>query len=137
MQISIIRNAALAGILFIAIIQSAFGQPGGTRPAAEGSIYGKVLDGDTKKPLEFAVIQLLVAGEDSSRKLVNGALSAHNGDFRMDKVTIGQTYLLTITLIGFEPQEIMVNLSKGGGGLKDVGNVLLEQRRMYFRIFRV
>jgi hypothetical protein len=33
------------------------GGPGGPRQAMTGKVYGKVIDADTKKPVEYAVIR--------------------------------------------------------------------------------
>ena len=63
-----------------------------------GKVTGKVLDGNTGEPLEYANITLLKA---SDSVMANGTVSASNGSFTISAPS--GRYILKITFIGYEP----------------------------------
>ncbi len=105
------------------------GRPG-KGPGATGRIYGKVLD-DQKKPVEYAIVKVLEVQKTPEgkleEKLIQGALTASNGDFSVDKVPIGVPLLVTIELIGFESKKVNAQLSPTSFPVeKDMGNIVLS-----------
>lgn len=62
-----------------------------------GVLYGKLLDAQSGKPVEYASVALLRVADSS---LVTGMLSKTNGDFRFEGVPQGP-YLLRINFIGY------------------------------------
>ena len=108
------------------------GGPGGPRQAMTGKVYGKVIDADTKKPVEYAVIQVLkavAAGVDSTKApLVNGGISAANGDFSIDNIPVGEPLTLAVNFVGYGIYRAPFTLNAGQGmGMpeKDLGNIKL------------
>ncbi|RBL90721.1 TonB-dependent receptor [Chitinophaga flava] len=96
-------------------------QPGGKNPVANtGSIYGKLQDAQTGKPVEYASVAIL--RPDSS--VLTGMLSKPNGDFNFDNLTIGK-YILKINFIGYEVFFKPVQLS-GKTTTMDAGNIKLH-----------
>jgi outer membrane receptor protein involved in Fe transport len=100
--------------------------PGGQKPT--GRVYGKVVEGDSKSPVEYAVLQVfrsVVKGDSTTKQLISGGLSASNGDFSVDNVPVGEELLLQISFVGFEPQDIKFQLPRGPMPEKDLGNIKL------------
>ncbi|CAL1518302.1 TonB-dependent receptor domain-containing protein [Chitinophaga sp. MM2321] len=96
-------------------------QQGGKGAAANtGTIYGKLLDAQTGKPVEYASVALLRA--DSS--VLTGMLSKPNGDFNFESVAHGK-YLLKINFIGYETFYKPAPLTGKTSSL-DVGNIKLK-----------
>lgn len=96
-------------------------QPGGkAAPASTGSIYGKLLDAQTGKPIEYASVALLRA--DST--VQTGMLSKTNGDFNFDNIALSK-YILKINFIGYETIYKPAVLS-GKTSSIDIGNVKLK-----------
>ncbi|MBC9933357.1 outer membrane beta-barrel family protein [Chitinophaga qingshengii] len=96
-------------------------QPGAKNAAATaGTIYGKLLDAQTGKPVEYASVALL--RPDSS--VLTGMLSKPNGDFNFDNLAIGK-YILKINFIGYEAFFKPVQLSPKSTSL-DAGNIKLH-----------
>ncbi|MCW3465643.1 outer membrane beta-barrel family protein [Chitinophaga nivalis] len=87
---------------------------------ATGALYGKLLDAQTNKPVEYASVALLRA--DSS--VLTGMLSKPNGDFNFEHVALGK-YLLKINFIGYETTFKSVALTPASNTL-DVGNIRLK-----------
>jgi len=96
-------------------------QPGGKAASAStGSIYGKLLDAQTGKPIEYASVALLRA--DST--VQTGMLSKTNGDFNFDNIALSK-YILKINFIGYETIYKPAVLS-GKTSSIDIGNVKLK-----------
>lgn len=64
-------------------------------------VYGKVVDNDTRKAVEFATVTLLALRKDS---IISGALVQQNGDFNLTKLPFGK-YRLRISFIGYKTYE--------------------------------
>jgi len=107
-------------------------QGGGPRQAMVGKVYGKIIDDDTKKPVEYAVVQVFKAtkpGEDSTKaELIGGGISASNGDFSVDNVPVGEPLTLAVNFVGYGIYRSNFTLNAGQGmGIpeKDLGNIKL------------
>ncbi len=107
-------------------------QGGGPRQSMSGKVYGKIIDADTKKPVEYAVVQVfkaVPAGEDSTKApLVGGGISAANGDFSVENVPVGESLTLAVNFVGYGIYRSNFTLSPGQGmGIpeKDLGNIKL------------
>ncbi|MDE7136637.1 MAG: TonB-dependent receptor, partial [Muribaculaceae bacterium] len=88
---------------------------------AKGDISGKVLDKDTKVPVEFAVVQLV--SEKTGKPTSFGANTDENGVFTIAGVPDGN-YSVRITLIGSVPQSRPVKVA---GTNVDVGTINLAE----------
>lgn len=132
-------------ILFLFISHQLFAQmPGGIRMQNRnmnvGRFYGKVIDAQTGKPVEFAAVQLTQTKKDSvtgetKDALVTGMLTGGNGDFSLTEVPVMGKFTLKIALIGYKPysQAISFSINPGQGMQqmmnaidKDLGNIKLE-----------
>lgn len=102
-------KAYLLSIFFLGILSNAWGQ--------KTAFSGKVMDGITKQPLEYATVTLL--GSDSS--IISGALTNTAGDFKiMADKPVSPT--LKVQSIGY--QSIMIKASKDGS--IDVAEIYLH-----------
>lgn len=116
-------------ILFVLLLNDSYAQPGQGRGASTGRFYGKVVDAENNKGLEYSVIQVFEGKSFvESPKLISGGLSASNGDFSIDQVPIGQAVKIKFTLIGYSEVVIDATLTPAGMGMpeKDLGNIKLS-----------
>ena len=74
---------------------------------AKGKIKGKVIDGTTEAPLEFATISLLSASDSS---IVTGEVTDLDGNFNIE-ASFGE-YLVKLEFIGYEAGWRKIVLSK-------------------------
>jgi len=84
-------------------------------------IYGKVVDNDTRKPVEFATVTLFSLRKDS---IIGGELVRQNGDFSLEKLPFGR-FRLKISFIGYKTIEQTVDLSPQKME-QDLGNFRLK-----------
>lgn len=96
------------------------GRGRGTMPAI-GKVFGKVLDADTKKPVEFATVTVFQAGKDS---VLGGSMVMGNGDFSVEKLPLG-ALRLKVGFMGYKTLEQAVQLTREAAEL-DLGNLILE-----------
>ncbi|HMU47003.1 MAG TPA: TonB-dependent receptor [Chitinophagaceae bacterium] len=119
-------------------------QPGGGRTQMTGSMYGKLIEAKSSKPIEYASVQLIQSKYDSAtkkRKDVNiaGMLSESNGDFRLENIPLMGQYKLKVSIIGYKPYEQTVSFDfkrpEGDNSDptamlsaldKDLGNILID-----------
>ncbi len=121
------------------------GRPGGATPKMTGTMYGKIVEGTTSKPIGYASVQLLQDKFDSVTKkmvkdvVINGMLTESNGDFRLENVPVFGKLKLRISVVGFKPYEQPVSFDikrpEGGGAPdmsammnaldKDLGNIAI------------
>lgn len=94
------------------------GKPDGGAPP---SIIGKVVDGTTKTPLEFATVTLF---NQSDSAMVTGAITDIDGAFALE--TRPGSYFLKIEFIGFEPMTINEVAFEPGKRTVDLGEVVLS-----------
>lgn len=64
-----------------------------------GRVYGKVIDANTKKPVEYASVVVLWFNKDS---LLGGTLTQENGDFSIENLPPMGGYRLRVTQIGYQ-----------------------------------
>jgi outer membrane receptor for ferrienterochelin and colicin len=112
--------------LFIALLTAtttlAYAQrPNGGAPAI-GRIYGRVVDGETRKGAEFTTVAVRLVRNDS---IIGGTISRANGEFEIDKLPVGPPLKVTISFIGFTPSEQQVQLTRERAEL-DLGNITLR-----------
>lgn len=93
-------------------------RPGGGRPPAIGKIYGRVLDGTDKKPLEYATVTVMPARRDT---LLGGAIVKPNGEFSIDKLPLTELRV-RISYIGYQTINQVITLSPKMMEL-DMGNL--------------
>lgn len=119
-------------------------QQGTNGQMPNGSLYGKVIDSITGKPIDAATIRLFQAKMDSATQtpknvLVTGALASANGNFRVEGIPAMGQYKLEISGIGhktysrpfsFIDRKTLANSAKDMSALlgaldKDLGNIRL------------
>lgn len=113
------------------------GNNGNGRPMSNGHFYGRILDENTGKGIEFATIQLFQSSFDTvlkkqSKKLITGALTAANGDFSLENVPVRGNFLLHVTAIGYDSlnQKVGFDFKQGTqqpvSTDKDLGNIRIK-----------
>ncbi len=104
-----------------------------------GHFYGKVIDGNTNKPIDAASVQLTQMKMDTVTKqrksvIVAAMLTNKKGEFSIDKLPVFGTYNLTISSVGHATytDQISFNLKMGEDRNqmlnaidKDLGNIKL------------
>ncbi|GAB3824658.1 carboxypeptidase-like regulatory domain-containing protein [Hymenobacter jeollabukensis] len=85
-----------------------------------GSFTGVLLDQYTGRPLQQATVALM---RQDSEQLISGALSAENGEFRLDRASFGH-YTLHVEVPGYQPLHETVTLA-AGRDLIDLGTYAL------------
>ncbi len=114
---------------------------GGARPNLNmGHFYGKVIDGNTNKPIDAASVQLTQMKMDTATKqrksvVVAALLTDKKGEFSIDKLPIFGTYNLIISSVGHQVynEQVSFNLKMNGADRsqmlnaidKDLGNIKL------------
>lgn len=117
--------ATLVFVLFsiLTFAQAPKGMPIGGKgftPPSIGRLYGKIVDANSKQPLEFVSVALFTM-KDSA---VAGTLTRANGDFNLENLPMGG-FNLKITFIGFKKyeQKVFINMQAIE---KDLGNIGIE-----------
>jgi outer membrane receptor protein involved in Fe transport len=119
--------------------------PGGGPPnrggqQITGRLYGKIVETNSGKPVEFASVQLLQNRMDTVTKqrketVIGGMLTRSNGDFSIENVPVFGPLTLKVTGIGFKEytQTVSFELKRGGDPAammnaldKDLGNIKIE-----------
>jgi outer membrane receptor protein involved in Fe transport len=104
-----------------------------------GHFYGKVIDGNTNKPIEAASVQLTKSVRDTVTKqskttIVAAMLTDKKGEFSIDKLPVFGNYHLSISAVSHAPynDQVSFNLKMGGDMSqmmnaidKDLGNIKL------------
>src|SRR5690606_38173326 len=96
----------------IGFAQPPTGARGGNQPT--GRFYGKLVNAQTGKAVEFASVQLTQMRMDSATKtrkevIVDGMLTKANGEFSLENVPAFGQYTLKATAIGYQPFEQKVS----------------------------
>ena len=114
------------------------GSTGSTRNMNLGHFYGKVIDGNSNKPLESASVQLSQDKLDTATKqrkevIVAAMLTDKKGEFSIDKIPVLGSYQITISSVGHSVynENISFNLKMNGNDMskmlnavdKDLGNI--------------
>lgn len=95
------------------------------------SIYGKLIDKNTGKPIEAASVQLYPAGKKKTSALITGMLTRPNGEFMFQDLVPQKSFRLVITALGYETQEQEIVIStedennQRQGFERDLGNISL------------
>lgn len=101
------------------------GAPGAQRSGGQmpqiGRIYGKLVDAQTRQPVEYASVALL-RQKDSS--VVTGMLSKGNGDFALEQLPFGP-FLVRINFMGYKTYFKKVTVTPQAMD-QDLGNIRLE-----------
>ncbi len=119
-------------------------QPPGRQQArgTAGQFYGKIVDGNTNKPLERATIQLLgqkidTATKEKTTQVLGIVITESNGDFTLYDLPMMGQFNLNVSAIGYQPITKEVYFIKPQRGnrngqdmmsamVKDLGNIKLE-----------
>jgi len=125
--------------LFAQMPQGGGNRSNGNRQMPNGSLYGKLIDSKSSKPIEYASVQLLASKFDTATKkrkeaVVAGMITKANGEFRLENIPVFGPMKLKITVVGFKPfeQAVSFDVKMGGGNDmtamlgaldKDLGNI--------------
>ncbi len=123
------------GLLGVIAIAQPQGRPNG--PVPTGRFYGKVVEGKTGKPIEYASVQLFQNKYDSATKtrretLITGMLTTANGDFSLENVPVVGQSTLRITVIGYKQVDQKISFDRPADGNmaaaldKDLGNIRID-----------
>jgi outer membrane receptor protein involved in Fe transport len=74
---------------------------------ADGIVSGKIVDGTTQQPIEFATVLLINKADNKTAKAIQSDMQ---GAFKFDKVPYN-AYILKISYIGFDPVNKEITLS--------------------------
>lgn len=118
---------------FTGIGQGTGGRPPMGRGGANGTLYGKILESKTGKPIELASVQLLGMGDTSKKnvkkQVIAGMITRSNGEFRLENIPVNRKYELTISVIGYDAYKQELNLpasSFDASMEKDLGNIRIQ-----------
>ncbi|MBC8006130.1 MAG: carboxypeptidase regulatory-like domain-containing protein, partial [Verrucomicrobia bacterium] len=99
------KNLLILSLLILLAVTTAFSQvPPGVRPGGMGNmpkngvIKGKIIDGDSKSPMEYANVAIY-SKRDSN--LVSGGIANAEGIFEVTDLPLGAYYVVA-NFIGFE-----------------------------------
>ncbi|MFY0254646.1 TonB-dependent receptor domain-containing protein [Chitinophaga sp. 30R24] len=98
------------------------GQQGRPNIPQIGHLYGKLIDAQTGKPIEYASVTLLKQRDSS---LVTGILTKSNGDFSLENLPFGPM-ILRINFMGYTSVQKKVMIT-GQTMEQDLGNIKLQQ----------
>ncbi|HWC52051.1 MAG TPA: outer membrane beta-barrel family protein [Chitinophagaceae bacterium] len=130
------RRLALLTVLFCSTIFLKAQMPGnfgGNRnnPAQQisGSFYGKLVDAQSNKPVEFASVELIQNKYDSATKkrkdvVIAGMLTKTNGEFNLENIPLFGQYKLHVTAIGFKEltKAVAFDFKMNNGGVSNSMN---------------
>jgi hypothetical protein len=119
------KNLFLIITLFnglIAFAQMPGGMPKGMKDPKLGRVFGKVLDANTGKPVEYASVQVLWFSKDS---LLGGTLVKENGDFAVDGLPSFGQVRVRIKFIGYKDYLQKVYIVPPDKVDQDLGNIKL------------
>jgi hypothetical protein len=112
----------LLTILFLFSISSIAQMPTGMfKNKPKGKILGKILDEQSKEPVEFASVVLYKLKNDS---LITGTLVRRNGDFILDQIEIG-AYKIKVSFLGYAEYQQQIILTPKHLDL-DIGNIKIK-----------
>ncbi|MBK8496758.1 MAG: carboxypeptidase regulatory-like domain-containing protein [Chitinophagaceae bacterium] len=102
------------------------GMPSNQR-VKSNSLFGKLVDKNTGKPIEAASVQLYPPGNKKTASLVDGMLSRPNGEFMFQNLQPANGFILVITALGYEKQEMAITIESNNEERrnfeKDLGNI--------------
>jgi hypothetical protein len=89
-----------------------------------GRVYGKIIDAETKKPVEFASVVVFKTGAQQD-SMVGGNLTVDNGDFNIEDLPLGGLKV-KISFVGYQDYVKMVKLAVPNNVEMDLGDLLLK-----------
>ncbi len=116
-----LRNLIFLIILFPLSIAFSQNKPN----QGEGSLFGKVINEQTDKAIEYVSLKLL-SQTDSS--VISGVYSDADGKFNMDNLPFG-TFILKISLMGLESKFISPVLLTANTKLVNIGTIKLSPNK--------
>ena len=117
---------------------------GGNRPQVNGTMFGKLIEAKSLKPIEYASVQLIQNKMDTVTKkrkdvVIAGQLTKGNGEFLLQNIPVFGQYKLKVSIVGFKPYEQPVSFEMKMGGVnngdmsamigaldKDLGNIKVD-----------
>ncbi len=97
------------------------------------TIYGKLIDKGTGKPVEAASVQLYrPVAKKKSDSLYDGMLSKPNGEFRFKRLPKSKTYRIVVSALGYETLDKTISIEssedeKPNNNFEmDLGNLILQ-----------
>ena len=103
------------------------------KPTDGNVVYGKVVDIQTGKPIEFVSVQLKIRKRNemtgkSSDSLIRAMLTKPNGYFSFDHLPMADTLSVELSAVGFgHINKEFSFISEGGIIQKDLGNIVLAR----------
>ncbi len=129
-------------VSYVSIAQPPTGEnrpAGGGRSQLTGTMFGKLIEAKSMKPIEYASVQLLQSKFDSVSQqkkdvVIAGMLSKANGEFVLENVPAMGQFKFQVSVVGYKPYEQTVSfglkpgdMSAMGGALdKDLGNIKVD-----------
>ena len=89
----------------------------------KGRVYGKIIDANTKKPVEFASVVVLWYNKDSA---IAGGFTGENGEFNIDGLPAMGGFRMRITQIGYKKNEFKFFVQAPNKLEQDLGNIKME-----------
>jgi outer membrane receptor protein involved in Fe transport len=140
---NIINVLASLLISYVGIGQAPAGggnRPGGGRQQINGTLFGKLIEAKSSKPIEYASVQLIQNRMDTVTKkrkdvVIAGQLTKSKGEFLLENIPVFGQYKLVVSVVGFKPYEQTVSFDiKPGGDMsammgavdKDLGNIKVD-----------
>jgi len=90
-------------------------------PDKEGIVKGKVYDGKSNKPVEYATVAIYNSDDDS---VITGTISEEDGTFKIKGLKEGQFYVV-VSFLGYENKRYDNIIVDGGRDVIDLGNITL------------
>lgn len=120
-----LRPAFLLLITFYILHFTSFAQrpegQGNRNTPAIGKVYGKILDANTRQPVEFASVAAYSVKKDS---IIAGVLVKQNGDFALENLPL-IPLKIKVSFLGYKSLEQTVTLNMQNTE-QDLGNLKLE-----------
>lgn len=104
----------------LSFLSFSYAQQTDQKPPEHGSVQGKLIDGQTNAPIEYASVAIIRAVDSS---VVTGMLSKPNGDFSFPEIALGK-YFVKVNFIGYTTVYKAIVLSSKNN-IIDVGNIKL------------
>ncbi len=103
------------------------------KPSDGNVVYGKVVDIQTGRPIEFVSVQLMIRKTDPATgrvidSLIRAMLTKSNGYFNFDHLPEADTFNVELSVVGFKEVNKVIAFSSTEEILqKDIGNILLAR----------
>ena len=89
----------------------------------KGRVYGKIIDANTKKPVEYASVVVLWFNKDS---IIGGTLTLENGDFSIENLPPMGGFRLKATQIGYKTYQTKFYIQLPNKIELDLGDIKFE-----------